>query len=206
MLCMLLFCFAVGCTDPVNKKAMPAPLSEEKNYSLTGRVRLLWGGDNFEFGRTEQLRLVLIRGVDTPKEGQPFFLIARSVGYQLMIRNKVRIEVVDRDELKCEIADVFVVNEDPADIAGDLNVGLELIRRGLGWYDGTEFELAEEYREAEAAAREQRLGLWADENPIPPWEFYEKKQQDMEARLDESAKRIEAEFADETGASSLNDD
>ena len=174
-LILVMSLIATGCTDSIHTKSLPAPVPESDEYVLTGKVLRLWGGDNYEFGETERLHYILLRGVDTPKPGQPFFGMARNRAYWMMISKKLRVEVSGRDEAMREISDVFVVNEDPADIAGDLNVGLELLRMGFGWYDGEEFELAETYKAAEAEARAKKIGIWSLENPVPPWEFYQKK-------------------------------
>ncbi len=82
-----------------------------------------------------------------------------------------------------EVADVFVINADPADIAGDLNVGLELIRQGLGWFDGTEFENSELYQQAELEAKTEKIGLWSEPDPVPPWKFESEKQKALLEQL-----------------------
>ena len=50
-----------------------------------------------------------------------------------------------------------------------LNVGI--VEAGLAWwyrrYAGDDVRL----RDAEAVARAARRGLWADPNPVPPWEW-----------------------------------
>jgi type III restriction enzyme len=55
---------------------------------------------------------------------------------------------------------------------GDLDVNLELVRRGLAWWyrhyapKDKKLERAEEEE-----ARTAKRGLWADAEPIPPWEW-----------------------------------
>jgi len=55
------------------------------------------------------------------------------------------------------------------------DVGLELLRDGLAWCTLGPVTLVPDqnrlYRDAEAAARAERLGLWSDDSPIPPWEW-----------------------------------
>ncbi len=53
---------------------------------------------------------------------------------------------------------------------GELDVNLEMVRRGLAWHYkrySTDPALAD----AEAAARARRAGLWADPAPVPPWSY-----------------------------------
>ena len=61
-------------------------------------------------------------------------------------------------------------------LLGDMDVGAQMIRDGVAWYDKPdESHLGEQERElydaSEQAARNERRGLWHDESPIAPWEF-----------------------------------
>lgn len=166
---LLLCLVSLGCGP--NLKAIPTPLHDPVEQVLEGRIRRIWGGDNFEFGEAFELHYILIRGVDTPKPGQPFYNEAREFLTKSVRGKTARLEIVGRDELMCEFADVFVLPKNEGDLEKDM--GLELIKAGLGWYDGMEFDKADEYREAEKEARFKRAGLWVQENPVAPWEFEE---------------------------------
>lgn len=172
----LIFLGLVGCEDR-RLKSLPAPLRGNAEYDLEGRVYRIWGGDNFEFGAVNELHFVMIRGVDTPKPGQPYFDEAKEHLTGLLRRRRTRISIVSRDQMMREFADVFSrpKKSDSGQTADaiETNVGLNLIQHGMGWYDGMEFEGAEAFKQAELEAREARIGLWAQDNPIPPWEFEE---------------------------------
>jgi micrococcal nuclease len=174
----------VGCHDTLMAiREVPAPLGENTDYELVGLVYRNWGGDSFEVRAALELHCISLRGVDTPKPGQPYFGKSVKAFRSMVNRQKIRIHVVDRDEFTVELADAFVANENPANNPGDLNLALELIRNGFGWYDGTEFEGSEIYREAEQTARQNKFGIWSQDNPIPPWEFEEQKQRDAGSKL-----------------------
>jgi micrococcal nuclease len=52
------------------------------------------------------------------------------------------------------------------------NIELEMIVNGLAWVvDRWTFEREDEYFEAQVNAQQNRRGLWAMDNPEPPWEF-----------------------------------
>jgi len=56
------------------------------------------------------------------------------------------------------------------------DVNFEQVRAGLAWhYKQYEREQRPKdrtaYAQAEVNARKNRLGLWRDSNPLPPWEF-----------------------------------
>ncbi|MEJ2067488.1 MAG: thermonuclease family protein [Deltaproteobacteria bacterium] len=54
-----------------------------------------------------------------------------------------------------------------------MNINLEMVKRGYAWayrrYLKTPY--ASEFIDAERQAREKKLGIWQDANPMPPWEF-----------------------------------
>jgi endonuclease YncB( thermonuclease family) len=50
-------------------------------------------------------------------------------------------------------------------------VNLLLVQQGLAWWYQQFARRDTQLRDAEAKARAGRVGLWADENPQPPWEF-----------------------------------
>lgn len=180
---MLILLTIVGCMKPIGGKALPAPIRETVKYEAIGKMRRVWGGDHFEFGDSNQLHYVSIRGVDCPKPGQEFYSESWRTTRKIARGKDVRIEVVDRDESMVEIADVFLVNQDAADIEGDLNLGLELIRLGLGWFDGTEFENSDLFKQAEEEARTKKIGLWSEADPVPPWEFESARQKNRAEQL-----------------------
>ena len=80
----------------------------------------------------------------------------------------MEMEVLHYDELKREVGHAWVTNADGKRI----NLAIELLSKGLGWYDGNEFEGSDRYRETMESARTKKLGLWSQPNPKPPWEHW----------------------------------
>jgi hypothetical protein len=61
-------------------------------------------------------------------------------------------------------------------LAGNMDVGAQMIRDGVAWYDKSdERNLTETeqriYAASQDAARSERRGLWQDAAPVSPWEF-----------------------------------
>ncbi len=57
-----------------------------------------------------------------------------------------------------------------------IDVCLEQVKAGFAWhYKKYQREQSPEdrqlYADAENKARDERLGLWRENNPIPPWEY-----------------------------------
>lgn len=105
-------------------------------------------------------------GSDTPETGQAYWKVARGVLRSLVDGQTVTVSCYKRDHHDRDVCRVFV---------GSMDVGLETVKRGVAWYAyqfSHELSASEQrdYAAAEQRAREQRLGLWAEPDPMPPWE------------------------------------
>lgn len=176
----------VGCKESVMTKTLPAPIRDNIQYEMDGHVYRVWTGDSFEFGDTEELHCIMLRGIDAPNESHPFFLKSRNTLNGLIRLRKLRIKVVDRDEMMREVADVFVVDQFSVEGKEEFNVGLKMIQLGVAWYNGSEFDDAESFRQAQQEAREKRIGLWAQGSPLPQGEFESLQQPDENSKPDQS--------------------
>jgi hypothetical protein len=60
-------------------------------------------------------------------------------------------------------------------LLNDADIGAQMIRDGAAWFDTNTNRLSvterDVYQQSEQAARNERRGLWQQENPIAPWEF-----------------------------------
>lgn len=56
----------------------------------------------------------------------------------------------------------------------ELDVNIEMVRRGMAWRY-VKYDKAKLYVVAEAEAKTAGRGLWADKEPIPPWEWRAKR-------------------------------
>ena len=168
---ILLLLTIVGCRESIVDEMLPAPIRDTVESELFGQIPRVQGGDRFEFRRSGELHYIWIRGVKCPKPGQDYCSQAATATRNMTRGKVVRIDVVGQNESKVEIADVFVAEHDVEGVEGDLNVGLELLRRGLGWFNETKFEKSELYRQAQASAKSKKIGLWSDVDPVPPWNF-----------------------------------
>ncbi|QEG24269.1 thermonuclease family protein [Mariniblastus fucicola] len=180
----------VGCSAE-SHSSIPVSVQQPPPFSYSGRIGRIWGGDNFEVVENGKLHYAFIRGIDTPEPGQPFHEEAKRMLRQLAKSKRTVIHVLKRDEWKREVCDVRITNFDitdefTANTSGesDVDPALELLQSGLAWFDQTDGPYAESYRNAEATAKEQGLGLWSQPNPVAPWEFWQ--QQVMQITPDES--------------------
>lgn len=49
-------------------------------------------------------------------------------------------------------------------------LNLEILRAGYAWHY-KRYSNRQDYDDAESYARAERLGLWVDKEPTPPWEW-----------------------------------
>ena len=105
--------------------------------------------------------------MDTPETGQAFWKSARRELARLVENQLVTVHCYKKSHDR-DVCKVFAGKE-------RVDVGLEMVRQGMAWYA---FQFAHEqsaserdaYKAAEAHARQERLGLWAEPDPMPPWE------------------------------------
>ena len=160
-----------GCDSVMQPRAMPAPLREPVETTLTGQIFKVYGGDNFEFISGKETHYLLLRGVNAPAPGEPFYHQSKQATETLTKprRMTVTVHVFERDDVMHEIVDVMVpVGETEGDFDSDeFNLGVELIKQGWARYNGAEFDGAERLIEAEASAKERKVGIWAEPKETP---------------------------------------
>ena len=51
-----------------------------------------------------------------------------------------------------------------------INANKEMLKSGLAWHY-KRYSSSIEYAQLENSARKNKIGLWADKNPVAPWDF-----------------------------------
>ena len=153
-----------GCDEVMERRAMPAPLRDSVETTFSGKVARIWSGDNFEFISGKETHYLMLRGVDAPGPGEPFFHHSRDEIRRLTKSQEVSVVVFERDELMREVAEVTVpVSNQKGDFDSDeFDLGVELIKRGWARHNGVSFDGVERLIEAEASAKKRKVGIWAE--------------------------------------------
>ena len=138
-----------------------------ESFEITGTVIKNHDGDTITL-QTEERGIFNVRlsGADTPETGQAYWRVARDALHRLIADKPVTVRCYKQDWRKREVCHVLVDGIDPA---------LTLVKQGLAWYA---FMFADEltpamrtaYEQAEEQARQQRIGLWREPEPMPPWD------------------------------------
>lgn len=131
--------------------------------SFEGTVRDVLDGDTVYLLReTGQIVRMDLYGLDAPELGQPYGQAAAQALRRAVFQKRVRAVAEGDDE---DGRPLFVL------YAGGDPVNEQLIRDGLAWWDRRRATSNDRLRRLEHQARAAERGLWAQSNPVPPWEW-----------------------------------
>lgn len=156
---------ALACSVSISAaNAKPGP---HPPFKATGAVTDNHDGDTIKLQTADRgLLVVRLSGADAPETGQAYWRAARGYLRSLVAGQETTVWCYKRDRYEREVCHVRVGNQDVCE---------ELIRHGYAWYAhmfGNELsaQQREVYTKGEQDARAQRVGLWSDPDPLPPWE------------------------------------
>jgi endonuclease YncB( thermonuclease family) len=137
---------------------------------VTGKVVFVKDGDTIIIlvGK-EQIRVRLF-GVDCPEKGQPYGAAAKKKTADLCLGSIVEVHEHGRDQYNRVLAEVIL--EDGS------SLNLALLKSGMAWHY-KQYSDNEEWALVEEEAREQKKGLWSDNNAEAPWLFRKEKRIQM---------------------------
>lgn len=154
-------------------KSQPVPEKTNKKKEVralktfTGKVTAIKDGDTFEVlydGQPERVRLAEI---DCPESAQPYGKRAKQFASDLCFGKIVTVASGSKRDRYGRVVGT-VTTED------GVNVNEALVKAGYAWHykDYSDNAQIGVYQEE---ARLKRLGLWADTEPTPPWEWRKNK-------------------------------
>lgn len=101
--------------------------------------------------------------VDTPEKSQPFGTKAKQFTSDQIYLKTIKYVVTDTDRYGRSIAMIYY-DED------NKYLSAEIIKAGMGWHY-KRYSTSKELALFEDNAKESKIGLWVDNNPIAPWEW-----------------------------------
>lgn len=136
--------------------------------TLQGKVVGISDGDTITvLDANHQERKIRLAGIDAPEKSQAFGSRSKQHLSNMIFGKPVVVDWNKTDKYGRTIGKVIVNGQD---------ANLNQVKAGLAWHykDYAKEQSAidrDEYANAETTARAQRLGLWLDAKPIPPWDF-----------------------------------
>ena len=136
--------------------------------TLQGKVVGVADGDSLTvLDNNKTQHKIRLQVIDAPEKAQAFGQKSKQSLHQLVHNKQVTVEFQKKDKYGRTVGKVLINGND---------ICLEQIKLGMAWhYTQYATEQPKEdriaYQQAELAARGQALGIWKDQNAIPPWEF-----------------------------------
>lgn len=133
---------------------------------ISGRVVGVADGDTLTVltPAKEEVKVRLAE-IDAPEKAQAFGQVSKKSLSDLAYGKTVEVRVVTMDRYERTVGEVTVDGQD---------INQLQVERGLAWAY-RKYLHRPELLDVEAAARAAHRGLWADVDPIPPWEFRHEK-------------------------------
>jgi endonuclease YncB( thermonuclease family) len=152
--------------------AFPSVAKDKKVNTFTGTVADVISGNEIGVYSEGTTHYITLYAIDCPASEQPFGSQARQFTLRVAYKKTVIVRVIERPRKR---------PQEP--VFGDVKLpdgkmlSQELLKVGLAWWDRESKEKVLEQLESEA--RKARVGLWRDNNPVPPWEWRKKKEQEI---------------------------
>lgn len=110
-------------------------------------------------------------GIDAPEKAQAFGNKSKQSLSDLVYEKQVVVKFSKQDRYGRTVGKILI---------NGLDANLEQIKSGLAWhYKKYQKEQPvgdrSEYASSEEKARTEKLGLWVDPEPTPPWDWRKKK-------------------------------
>jgi endonuclease YncB( thermonuclease family) len=147
--------------------------------TLSGRVVAVADGDTVTvLDASNAQHIIRVMGIDAPEKRQPFGERSKQNMAHLVFDKEVQVEWVKKDRYGRILGKVFVAEEDCVlePCSKTVDTGLAQIASGFAWYyKQYEREQTVEdrniYAQTEIEAQTNKIGVWSDPNPMPPWVF-----------------------------------
>lgn len=139
-----------------------------KDFFLDGKVERVMDGDTVQLitANSKKVKIRLL-GIDAPESGQSFGPESTQHLISLSESKRVAAQCIGVDKYKRSLCKLVIDGVD---------VNLEQLKSGMAWhykaYASSQSKKDQEvYASAEIQAQHARVGLWASNLTIPPWEY-----------------------------------
>lgn len=105
-------------------------------------------------------------GIDAPEKKQNYGIKSLDVLKDLIDKKEVEIEVKDKDQYGRVVGIVYYDKK---------NINLYMLETGNAWWYKQYSRHNIEFKIAEEKAKLEKLGLWKEKNPTPPWIYRKEK-------------------------------
>ncbi|HAN3414656.1 TPA: thermonuclease family protein [Escherichia coli] len=163
LLSVILFLFTAF--QSANAGGIPGALAgilSTLNQEIQGKVIRVLDGDTIEVLQDKKPIRVRLANIDAPEKKQAFGRWSTNQLKALLAGQSVTVSYTQTDRYGRIIGRVFTTNGTDA--------SRFMVQSGAAWvYE--RYNVDESLPALQREAQEQKRGLWADANPVPPWEW-----------------------------------
>ncbi len=133
-----------------------------------GKVIVVFDGDTVAWVNEENHDTLRIRlhGVDAPEKIQPFGKESKEFATNFCLGKTVIFDSIDTDTFGRKLGKIISLE--------GLELNQELLKNGLAWHFKRYSKGDKDstlYANLQKEAKQQKKGLWVQENPVPPWKY-----------------------------------
>ena len=130
--------------------------------SITGKVVSVADGDTITvLDSSKTQHKIRFEHIDTPEKKQAFGQKAKQHLSKMVFGKTVKVSIKEKDRYGRSIGTVYL---------GKKNINLEMVKAGFAWHYKA-YSKDKTFADAETKAKKAKIGLWADKNPVAPWEY-----------------------------------
>ncbi len=160
-LIFIAFLFYTSCRN-VHHKARSTSTNQGNLISTSGKVISILDGDTYDIlftdKTTERIRM---QGIDAPEKGMPYYKVAKNYLGELCSGQEVKLKITGKDHHDRTLAWSYLPD--------GTELSHEMLKAGLAWHF-TKYNNDKDMAELESTAKANKTGLWADPNPMTPWD------------------------------------
>jgi micrococcal nuclease len=130
--------------------------------NFTGKVVGVIDGDSIRVMHEGTATEIRLQGIDCPEKGQPYGKQAKQFTSALVFGQEVTVIEKGRDRYGRILADVMRPD--------GRTLNHEILKAGFAWWF-RKYSRDVSLGDFEDEARLAKRGLWADSDPVPPWEW-----------------------------------
>ena len=136
------------------------------SLELIGKVVKVSDGDTVTILTSDKTQhKIRLNDIDAPEKKQAFGNKSKDNLAKYIAGKTVTVKYQKKDKYKRILGTIYYNNTD---------INLQQIKDGYAWVY-KQYSKNQAYYKAERVARDKRIGLWADKNPLEPWKFRRKK-------------------------------
>jgi micrococcal nuclease len=125
-------------------------------------------GDTFNMKIDGQIIKIRVYGIEAPEKKQPYGKEAGEALRNLIDGKEIRLRMIGDTTFGRPVGEPW--------LGDSLNVSLWMVKNGHSWWWPKKYSKKDiKLKEAEEEARVKKLGLWASDDAVAPWDFKAKE-------------------------------